>query len=119
MPPALLLCCWALLPLTLLFASVMVPAFSMPPAPYIAVLLTTLLLITVAIPPLPMPPPLLAPYRLDALLALIVLFVTVRTPVLAMPPALVYDPVVVIAAVLRSEEHTSELQSQSNLVCRL
>src|SRR2546430_12581522 len=33
-------------------------------------------------------------------------------------PGLIGDPQEVVAAV-RSEEHTSELQSQSNLVCRL
>src|SRR2546430_8746717 len=30
-----------------------------------------------------------------------------------------WDPETAIPAALRSEEHTSELQSQSNLVCRL
>src|SRR3990167_7131403 len=35
---------------------------------------------------------------------------TSRNPSVALPPAIVDD---------RSEEHTSELQSQSNLVCRL
>src|SRR5579859_3928876 len=34
-------------------------------------------------------------------------------------PTLLPGVLVAIALVLRSEEHTSELQSQSNLVCRL
>src|SRR5688572_105613 len=34
-------------------------------------------------------------------------------------PVVVYGTLAVAGAILRSEEHTSELQSQSNLVCRL
>src|SRR2546430_3632221 len=35
------------------------------------------------------------------------------------PPSRTVLPVAAVAEALRSEEHTSELQSQSNLVCRL
>src|SRR5256886_9882550 len=41
---------------------------------------------------------------------------TLDEPASATPPPV---PVTALAHYLRSEEHTSELQSQSNLVCRL
>src|SRR2546430_7222401 len=44
------------------------------------------------------------------------LYVMLNAPFLAVIQVLVYAGGIVV---LRSEEHTSELQSQSNLVCRL
>src|SRR5688572_32727152 len=49
-------------------------------------------------------------------------FLAVGTPVVRVmtnTPALVDEAMTAISAGPRSEEHTSELQSQSNLVCRL
>src|SRR2546430_7713361 len=39
--------------------------------------------------------------------------------VAARPRLIVYPVAVALTIIVRSEEHTSELQSQSNLVCRL
>src|SRR5690606_41853767 len=43
----------------------------------------------------------------------------ILAPMLAITPAMVTFAVIPFAAPLRSEEHTSELQSRENLVCRL
>src|SRR5688572_18061857 len=48
-----------------------------------------------------------------------VLFLSKNFRLLALLPILLIIAIVLAPAALRSEEHTSELQSQSNLVCRL
>src|SRR2546430_13330593 len=45
--------------------------------------------------------------------------ITVQVVAQAFRPAYGGDPFAALAQVRRSEEHTSELQSQSNIVCRL
>src|SRR5688572_31333764 len=79
-----------LFPYTTLFRSVVLPPVELPP---------------VGLPPRPAPPVVLPPRP--------------AAPPLGLPPVMVPPVASVPDSPPRSEEHTSELQSQSNLVCRL